>query len=201
MRVKSAWLAGSRNCVKSKHNPYLLYLTSPNCISEYALSRVSHRIQSKMIFHVNPNLCTAWLGTVDRHIRLIFWTWELYPLTPNPSSLSTWPVGQRTVKRYSRVSILSFRIFSNCSEKQPSGRFCLELAIHSWIIAHLTPCFNPRSESKLFCFFQVGTWNLELQFELYLLIGYFCYMLSHNGNYYFAYFLLCVCLYAGISIP
>jgi hypothetical protein len=61
-----------------------------------------------------------------------------------------------------------------------------------------TTCFNPRSESKLFCFFQVGTWNLELQFELHLLIGFFCNMLSHNSNSYFCIFLiecLLVCRY------
>ncbi len=42
----------------NRQNFLLLYI----CIYGYALSRVIHRIQSEIIFRVNPNLYTAWLS-------------------------------------------------------------------------------------------------------------------------------------------
>ncbi len=52
--------------------------------------------------------------------------------------LSIWPCGQRMVKRYPRESICELWFFSNCSQKQPSSRFCLDLDWHSllWRSAH-----------------------------------------------------------------
>ncbi len=144
--------------------------------------------------------------------RLIFWTWEPPPppsvgnLPPPalvrcgngyqtiwPYHLSTWLRGQRTVKRYLRMSILSFRIFSNCSEKQPRGPFWLGFFRHSRLNKcsktriitisipyhhHLfitfeqffTTCFNPRGKVSCFAFlklpwFYINSLNEEFLFK------------------------------------
>ena len=81
--------------------------------------------------------------TATASIRLIFRTWEppppLLSAIPSPRTLvwsgngnqaiwpycffSTWLHGRRTVKRYPSVSILNFRFFGNCSDKQMSCWF------------------------------------------------------------------------------
>ncbi len=142
----------------------------------------------------NPDWYMEWLSTVDQ--RLIFWTWEPPPFllaTPPPPPpgnmigpwnddqtiwpyrLSTCPCGWRTAKQYPRASVLSFRFFSNCSDKQPSGQFCLGLFWHSLceqmladtasspfsslIIVicssssrNLTTCFNPGVKVSCYAF-------------------------------------------------
>ncbi len=92
-----------------------------------------------------------------------------------PYCLPTWLCGQRTVKPYPSTSIREYLLVSNSPEKQPIGRFFLDLGWHSllWIMLtdtesspfsspiittshHLrgiSPLVQPRSESKLFCFF------------------------------------------------
>ncbi len=103
-----------------------------------------------------PPPSLVWCGNGDQTI----WPYRLF----------TWPGRRRTGKRYLRASNLSFIIFSNSSGKQPSGRLCLGPGIRFWINAHghglppfsyliitifhhVTTCFNPRIESKLFSFF------------------------------------------------
>ncbi len=67
--------------------------------------------------------------------------------------LSTCPCGQRMVKRYPIASVLSFGFFSNCFEKQPSGRFYLKLfwlTFALWLGAHA--CFNLRVKVSCYAF-------------------------------------------------
>jgi hypothetical protein len=93
---------------------------------------------------------------------------------PLSVSLITWSPRQRMAKRYLGASILSFRLFMNCSEKQPSSGFawiwigvrfvnkCSQTQNHHYFHHLSSPyviifeeshhLFQPRSESKLFCF-------------------------------------------------
>jgi hypothetical protein len=59
------------------------------CIAGYALLRVIHHFQSKIIFHLNPNLYTEWLGTVDR--QYLAYLSDLNPRPPpTPSVGNNW---------------------------------------------------------------------------------------------------------------
>ncbi len=159
--------------------------------------RVFYHIQSDIIFYENPNLYMEWLGAVDHCIGLSFgpenpppppFCWQSPPhpqrwegvgmVIRQSDHLSTWLRGQRTVKRYLRMSILSFRIFSSCSEKQPRGPFCLRFFRHSRLNKcsktrinpisipyhhylfitfkqFFTTCFNPRGKVGCFAFLKL----------------------------------------------
>ncbi len=89
-----------------------------------------------------------------------------------PGHVATWAEGIQAIHK--SVYILSFGFFSNCSEKQLSSRFCLDLDWHcfvsncSWTRNHhhfhhlISPYFiifeesqylvQPWNKSKLFCF-------------------------------------------------
>jgi hypothetical protein len=107
------------------------------CSAGYALSWVIHRIQSEIIFRVNPNLYTEWFGTVvlGSVSGLSFGHKKLPPPKKKliscgngnqkiwPYRLFTWMHGWRTVNQNPRAPILSFRLFRISSEKKPSSRF------------------------------------------------------------------------------
>ncbi len=117
------------------------------------------------------------------------------------------------VNYHPRASILSFRFFSNCFEKQLSSLLCLDLDWHSllWINAHghwiitifitchniaichrlggISPLIQPRSETKLFCFFAMispslaGFWQLFCFGFPLLILHQFCSVASQNSYY------------------
>jgi hypothetical protein len=101
------------------------------------------RMQSEILFGNNPNHYVEWVGTVECYhpIRIIPTPHETWygngDQTIWPYRLSTWLHGRRTVKWCPRQSIIEI-LLSNCSEKQPSSRFCLNSDWHSllWISAH-----------------------------------------------------------------
>ncbi len=115
-----------------------------------------HRIHSEIIFHVNPNLYTAWLGTVDRQypayrldLRTHHPTLSLAappPPTPRPhSSLGkvkewwsdnlTGLCGRRTIKPYPRASNFLIWALESSVTVLRSSR-AVELGIGFWISAH-----------------------------------------------------------------
>jgi hypothetical protein len=124
-----------------------------NCIAGYALSW--HSVRN--IFG-NHEWYMEWLGMVHRRYPAYHSDLRTSPPPPFcgnlpprwdmigygnggqtiwPYGLSNWPRGRRTVKRYPVASIFELWFFSNCSEKQLWGWFCLETKNSYLLISYL----------------------------------------------------------------